>query len=96
MVGSQYVLQHPVRWRLALWGGIAGLLLLPWVAMQFTDEMRWDAFDFAAAAVLLVGGGLAFEVAVRVTRRTSYRAAAGAALLFAVLLLWADGAVGVF
>ena len=28
-------------WRWLMWGGIAGLLALPAVAMQFTDEVRW-------------------------------------------------------
>jgi hypothetical protein len=30
------------RWRLAIWGTAALILLLPLLAMQFTDEVAWD------------------------------------------------------
>ena len=34
------------RWRALMWGGAACLLLLPLVAMQFSDEVRWTGGDF--------------------------------------------------
>ncbi|MNS26696.1 hypothetical protein D3C71_528880 [compost metagenome] len=83
-------------WRLAMWGLIAALLLLPWIAMQFTHEMAWDAADFAFAGVLLIGAGLIFELAAWRTRKLVWRLAIGGALVFGVLLIWADAAVGVF
>lgn len=83
-------------WRLAMWGLIAALLLLPWVAMQFTREVAWDAADFAFAGVLLIGAGLLFELAVWRTRTLVWRLAIGVALVVAVLLTWAEAAVGVF
>jgi len=42
------------RWRIAAWAAAALLLLLPLVAMQFTDEVVWDVADFAFAGALLV------------------------------------------
>ena len=42
------------RWRPAMWGGAALLLLLPLVAMQFTREVIWDAADFAIFGTMLV------------------------------------------
>ena len=83
-------------WRPLMWGAIALILLLPLAAMQFTDEVNWTTFDFAAAAVLLVGAGAAYEVAVRITRDPRRRLLIGAALMFLVALIWAEGAVGVF
>ena len=83
-------------WRLAMWTAIAGLLLLPLAAMHFTEEVRWDEADFAAAAILLVGAGIALEILVRTTSRPLYRAALGAVILGAVGLIWAHAAVGVF
>ena len=83
-------------WRLAMWGLIAVLLLLPLIAMQFTREVAWDAADFAFAGILLIGAGLIFELAAWRTRTLVWRLAIGGALIFAVLLIWADAAVGVF
>ena len=34
------------RWRPAIWGAAAFLLVLPAVAMQFTSEVNWTASDF--------------------------------------------------
>ncbi|HEY1072935.1 hypothetical protein [Brevundimonas sp.] len=84
------------RWRPALWGLIAALLLLPLIAMQFTREAAWDAADFAFAGVLLIGAGLIFELTAWWTKKRVWRLAIGAVLVLAVLLIWADAAVGVF
>lgn len=75
--------------------GTAFILLLPLLAMQFTDEVAWSAADFAAAGVLLVGTGLMFSLAARRAGDTAYRAGAGVALAAAFLLVWLVGAVGV-
>lgn len=83
-------------WRWLLWGGIAAVLLTPLIAMQFTDEVRWTAFDFAVAGGLLVGGAGFYELAVRLVRRPHLRALIAAALALAVLVIWAQGAVGIF
>ena len=83
-------------WRPILWGGIAALLALPAIAMQFTREVAWGPEDFAFAAVLLIGAGVLFELAAwRIRDRTGRLVLAGL-LLGAVLLIWADAAVGVF
>lgn len=83
------------RVRLAMWGAIAALLLAPLVAMQFTDEVNWTAFDFAVAGALLVGAGAAYELAAPRVSRPAYRLAIGAALVAFVLVVWAQGAVGI-
>jgi hypothetical protein len=76
--------------------GAGVLLLVPLVAMRFTVEVRWDAFDFAAAAVLLVGAGLALELALARLRTRTSRLAAGAVIVLALLATWAELAVGIF
>jgi hypothetical protein len=83
------------RWRKAAWVGAALILLAPWVAMQFTDEVNWTVSDFVFAGVLMFGALGTYELAVRKTGDTAYRAAAGVALAAAVLLLWANAAVGI-
>ena len=83
------------RWRIGAWAAAATILLLPLVAMQFTDEVNWDAADFVIAGVLLVGVGVPYELVVRKTGDTAYRAGAGIALAAALLLVWVNGAVGI-
>lgn len=78
--------------RTVRWSIVALLLIAPLVAMQFTDAVAWTAFDFAAAAVLLVGGMLAYEViAARLPRA---RVFAGATIGAMVAVVWAEAAVG--
>jgi hypothetical protein len=83
-------------WRRPLWAIIAVLLLVPVVGMQVSREFAWTASDFAAAAVLLVGAGVVFEIMMRSAKAAKYRVPVAAGLLFAVALAWAHGAVGVF
>ncbi len=73
---------------------VAFILLLPLVAMQFTDEVVWDLADFIVAGALLVGTGLTFELAARMTGNTAYRAAVGLAVVAALILVWMNLAVG--
>jgi len=73
----------------------ASILLLPLLAMQFTDEVAWGVFDFAVAGVLLVGTGLAYLLVARTAGNIAHRAAVGVALAAAFMLVFLVGAVGV-
>ena len=73
----------------------AGILLVPFVAMQFTDEVDWDVFDFAVMGSLAFGVGLAYELMARTSGNTVYRSAFGVGLAGAFLLIWVNGAVGI-
>lgn len=83
------------RWRIAGWSLAGGLLLLPFVAMRFTEEVAWGPEDFLVAAILIGGTGLLLELAVRRSRDTAYRAGAGVALAASFLLIWLNLAVGI-
>lgn len=72
------------------------LLLIPFIAMQFTDEAKWSPFDFLVAAVLLLGTGLVCELILRKVHKIGYRIAICAAVLAALFLIWAELAVGIF
>ena len=72
------------------------LLLIPIIAMQFTDEVKWTLSDFLVAAVLLLSTGLAIDFIIRKVKRTKYRIALTVALLAMLLLIWAELAVGIF
>lgn len=83
------------RWRIAAWSVAALMLLVPLVAMQFSDEVNWSVVDFALAGALLMGTGVAFELAVRMTGSAAYRAALGVALAAAFVLVWLSVGVGI-
>lgn len=75
---------------------VAFILLIPFIAMQFTNEVNWTAPDFIAAAVLLLGTGLTCELVLRKVKKTEHRIALCALLLAALVLIWAELAVGIF
>lgn len=77
-----------VPWRGIGWGGAAGALLLPLVT-----GAPWTLSDYVAAGVVLGGAGVALELVARASGSPAYRGAA-LAVLASVLLLWANGAVG--
>lgn len=82
--------------RLIVWAGVvAGILLIPLVAMQFTDEVQWSLFDFVIMGGALFAIGLIYELIARQSRNTIYRIAFGVGLLTAFLLFWVNGAVGI-
>jgi hypothetical protein len=73
----------------------AGLLLLiPFIAMKITGEVKWGPFDFVIAGVLLLGTGLAIEFVLRKVRKTTHRLALCAGILFVLFIIWAELAVG--
>ena len=72
----------------------AALLLIPLVAMRFTDEVAWSAADFLVGGVLLFGAGFGFELAAGGAGTNANRAAIGLAVFTALLLVWVNLAVG--
>ena len=79
---------------IAIFLTVAALLLVPFIAMKFTDEVKSTPFDFVVAGVLLLGTGLAIEIVLRIVKQFKYRLAMSAAILFALFLVWAELAVG--
>ena len=56
------------RLSVALWGTAALMLLLPLLAMQFSDQWNWDPADFVLFGALLAGACGAYELAARGAR----------------------------
>jgi hypothetical protein len=85
-----------VRFGNAGWIGLGTLcvLAIPAVAMQFTKEVKWSAFDFAAAGAMLFSAGLVLDVVARRSGSRAYRAGVGVAVGASLLLVWLNLAVG--
>jgi hypothetical protein len=72
----------------------AFVVLLPLVAMLFTDEVDWGVFDFVFAAALVAGSGVLIELAIKRPSKIAYLVAAGAIGAAAIVLGEADDAPG--
>lgn len=75
---------------------VSFLLLIPFIAMQFTNEVNWSLFDFTAATILLVSGGLLCELVFIKVKKNKHRIILCFALLLLFLLVWVELAVGIF
>ena len=75
---------------------VALLLLIPLIAMQFTNEVNWTLFDFIVAGFLLLVTGLMCELVIRKVNKIEQRILICLAIIAALLLIWAELAVGIF
>ena len=75
---------------------VAILLLIPFIAMQFTDEVTWTSFDFVVMGILLLGTGLLSELVLRKMTKTKHKIALCIAIVLLFLIIWAELGVGIF
>ncbi|MFB6290913.1 MAG: hypothetical protein ABEJ25_04205 [Candidatus Bipolaricaulia bacterium] len=76
--------------------GVGLILMVPLIAMQFTEEVVWGVADFVIMGTLLFGTGLGLEVTLNKLTKPVYRATSCTVIVVAFLLIWAELAVGVF
>lgn len=74
----------------------AAILMIPLVAMQFTNEVNWTASDFVIMGILLSLTGLVLTFALRKVRTTKSRWIAIGLVGLGFLYCWAELAVGIF
>jgi hypothetical protein len=75
---------------------VTGLILLaPLIAMQFTDEVNWDSFDFVFMGALVFGTGLAYDLVARRGGTIAYRVAVGIACATGFVLVFINAAAGI-
>ena len=72
------------------------ILSIPLIAMQFTKEVNWSLSDFVTMGILLISTGLVSELVLRKVTRLQYRLVICGILIFALFMIWAELAVGVF
>jgi peptidoglycan/LPS O-acetylase OafA/YrhL len=81
---------------LTLFSIVLLLLIIPLIAMQFTNEVNWSAMDFLMAGILLFGASLAIEFVVRKVKSRKNRIIICVIIIVLLLLVWAELAVGLF
>ena len=72
------------------------LLLIPLIAMQFTNEVRWGVFDFIIMGVLLMVAGMWTQRVIDRIRSKPNRIIYISLILLLFLLFWIEMAVGIF
>jgi len=72
------------------------LLLIPLIAMQFTDQVNWSFFDFIVMGILLLSTGLSMELVLRNVKKNRQRIILFMAIVAIFILIWAELAVGIF
>lgn len=75
---------------------VIGLLLIPFIAMQFTTEVDWGTMDFIIMGFLLFGTASLIEFVLRKVSNIQYRILISGLILIALFLIWAELAVGIF
>ena len=72
------------------------ILLIPLIAMLFTNEVKWGALDFLVAAVLLYGTAFIITAIFWKIKNKRTRILLLSLVVAMLLLLWAELAVGIF
>ncbi|MCG9970769.1 hypothetical protein [Christiangramia crocea] len=75
---------------------VGALLLIPFIGMQFSEDVDWSGFDFLIMGILLLGTGLLIDLALRKIPDTKNRIIVSGIILAVFFLIWAELAVGIF
>lgn len=75
---------------------VGSLLLIPFIAMQFSSEVVWTASDFIIMGILLLVTGLGIDLVLRKVSSSKNRLIIGGIILAVFFMIWAELAVGVF
>lgn len=73
-----------------------GLLAIPFLAMQVSDEVQWSREDFVLMGILIGSTGFAVDLIYRHSRTRKRALFAISFICVLFLYVWAELAVGVF
>ncbi len=82
--------------RIIAWAFIPLLLLLPLIAMTHTNEVQWNAADFAFAGFILSMAGIVYSLLTPKRKTAMFRFLCGLTIFIGIVLIWAELAVGIF
>jgi len=71
------------------------LLIIPLIAMQFSNEVNWSWGDFLIMGILLLGTGLLCEFILRKVKKNRDRIILCVGIFVLFFLVWAELAVGI-
>lgn len=74
----------------------AGILLIPLIAMQFSDGWNWDLSDFIIIGILLFVTGTILNLINLKVRDKTHRIMLAIGVLLLFLYVYAELAVGIF
>jgi len=72
------------------------LLFIPHIAMQFTDEVKWNIGDFFIAGLMLFGIGFLIDLVTRKIEKKRYRIPIIIGIVMVFVLIWMELSVGIF
>lgn len=75
---------------------VTGMLLIPMIAMQFTEEVNWGMADFLIGGFTLLFAGMGIDYFLREIKNPKLKIIFILLVVMFILLLWAELAVGVF
>lgn len=79
-----------------IFAGTAGILMIPLIGMQFSEQWNWGLSDFIIIGSLLIGMGLLYEFLKKFVKTKEQKIILGVILIGAIVWIWAELAVGIF
>ena len=70
--------------------------MIPLIAMQLTDEVKWSLFDFIIMGTLLLITGLMGEIIFKRVKNSKHRLILYIIIAMIFFLVWAELAGGIF
>jgi hypothetical protein len=71
------------------------ILLLPLLAMNFTDEVNWGIGDFIVMGSMLMFAGFGYLMISNLSTNSAYKVASAIAIAIGFFILWSNLAVGI-
>lgn len=81
---------------IAIYSVAASILILPFIGMQFSNDVKWSATDFLIAGVLLFITAFGIDIILKNVKARGKQFLYIAVVLIILFLIWAELAVGIF
>lgn len=72
------------------------ILLIPFVAMQYSNEVNWSIFDFLIGGLIIFSGCIILNLIWQKTKKHKLKYLYITLTVIILVLIWAELAVGIF